>query len=191
MRVRLIQTSPFPPLSSVQNPTNWIEQELTEGRDGGLIERRMMGENSDFSCLSLKGFKMHTLYASANGLTQEVIGSAIEVHRDKGSGLLESIYEWCLTMELESRGHTVQTQDIVTVRYKNFQRDYPMRFDVLVNKCLLVEVKACEKVLPIHKAQLLSYMKLLDIPLGLIINFHELKLTDGVSRLILPGANLG
>jgi len=134
---------------------------------------------------------MHTLYASANGLTQEVIGSAIEVHRDKGPGLLESIYEWCLTMELESRGHTVQTQDIVTVRYKNFQRDYPMRFDVLVNKCLLVEVKACEKVLPIHKAQLLSYMKLLDIPLGLIINFHELKLTDGVSRLILPGANLG
>lgn len=134
---------------------------------------------------------MHILYASANGLTQEVIGSAIEVHRDKGPGLLESIYEWCLTMELESRGHTVQTQDIITVRYKNFQRDYPMRFDVLVNKCLLVEVKACEKVLPIHKAQLLSYMKLLDIPLGLIINFHELKLTDGVSRLILPGANLG
>ena len=134
---------------------------------------------------------MHALFASANGLTQEVIGSAIEVHRDKGPGLLESIYEWCLTMELESRGHTVQTQDIVTVRYKNFQRDYPMRFDVLVNKCLLVEVKACEKVLPIHKAQLLSYMKLLDIPLGLIINFHELKLTDGVSRLILPSANLG
>jgi len=134
---------------------------------------------------------MHALFASANGLTQEVIGSAIEVHRDKGPGLLESIYEWCLTMELESRGHTVQTQDIVTVRYKNFQRDYPMRFDVAVNKCLLVEVKACEKVLPIHKAQLLSYMKLLDIPLGLIINFHELKLTDGVSRLILPGANLG
>jgi len=144
-----------------------------------------------FGCLSLKGFTMHALFASANGLTQEVIGSAIEVHRDKGPGLLESIYEWCLTMELESRGHTVQTQDIVTVRYKNFQRDYPMRFDVLVNKCLLVEVKACEKVLPIHKAQLLSYMKLLDIPLGLIINFHELKLTDGVSRLILPGANLG
>ena len=66
---------------------------------------------------------MHILYASANGLTQEVIGSAIEVHRDKGPGLLESIYEWCLTMELESRGHTVQTQDIVTVRYKNVISD--------------------------------------------------------------------
>ena len=87
----IFRLPPFPPFSSVQNPTNWIEQELTEGRDGGLIERRMMGENSDFSCLSLKGFKMHTLYASANGLTQEVIGSAIEVHRDKGPGLLRAI----------------------------------------------------------------------------------------------------
>ncbi len=133
---------------------------------------------------------MHALFESANGLTHEVIGSAIEVHKDKGPGLLESIYEWCLTMELESRGHSVQSQDVVTVRYKSFQREYPLRFDVLVNKCLLVEGKAVEKVLPIHKAQLLSYMKLLDIPLGLIINFNVLKLTDGVSRLILPGANL-
>jgi GxxExxY protein len=64
-------------------------------------------------------------------------------------------------------------------------------FDLLIDKCLLVEAKAVEEVLPIHKAQLLSYMKLLDIPLGLIINFHALKLTEGVSRLILPGANLG
>jgi hypothetical protein len=86
---------------------------------------------------------MHPLFAQASGLTHDVIGAAIEVHKDKGPGLLESIYEWCLTMEL-----------------------------------------------PINKAQLLSYMKLLDIPLGLIINFNESKLTDGVSRLIIPGANL-
>ena len=75
------------------------------------------------------------------------------------------------------------------VRYKQFRREEPLRFDLLVDKCLFVEVKAAEKILPIHKAQLLSYMKLLDIPLGLIINFHALKLTDGISRLILPGAN--
>lgn len=133
---------------------------------------------------------MHALFCQASELTHDVIGAAIEVHKDKGPGLLESIYEWCLTMELELRGHRVQSQDEVVVRYKHFQRRYPLRFDLLVNGCLFVEVKAANAVHPINKAQLLSYMKLLDIPLGLVINFNESKLTDGVSRLILPGANL-
>ena len=66
----------------------------------------------------------------------------------------------------------------------------PLRFDVLVEGCVLVEAKAVEKVVPIHKAKLLSYMKLLDVPLSLLINFHEMKVTDGISRLMLPGANL-
>ena len=133
---------------------------------------------------------MHILFRPASELTREVIGAAIEVHKDKGPGLLESIYEWCLTMELELRGHQVQTQDDVEVQYKQFRRRYPLRFDLLVDRCLFVEVKAVHEVHTINKAQLLSYMKLLDIPLGLIINFNALKLTDGVSRLILPGANL-
>lgn len=133
---------------------------------------------------------MHPLFAQASVLTHDVIGAAIEVHRDKGPGLLESIYEWCLTMELELRGHRVVNQDEVIVSYKQFQRPYPLRFDLLVDRCLFVEVKAVTDIHPINKAQLLSYMKLLDIPLGLIINFNELKLTDGVSRLIIPGANL-
>lgn len=132
---------------------------------------------------------MHPLFAQAAGITHDVIGAAIEVHKDKGPGLLESIYEWCLTMELQLRDHMVQNQESVIIRYKQFQREEPLRFDLLIDRCLFVEVKAVETVHPIHKAQLLSYMKLLDIPLGLIINFHELKLTDGVSRLILPGAN--
>ena len=93
-------------------------------------------------------------------------------------------------MELQLRGHQVKHQDKVIIRYKQFRREEPLRFDLLIDKCLFVEVKAIEEILPIHKAQLLSYMKLLDIPLGLIINFHALKLTEGVSRLILPGANL-
>jgi GxxExxY protein len=78
----------------------------------------------------------------------------------------------------------------VVVEYKGVTREEPLRFDLLVENCLLVEVKAVERILPIHKAQLLSYMKLLDVPLGLLINFHEMKVTQGVSRLILPGANL-
>ena len=132
---------------------------------------------------------MHPLFLQASKITHDVIGAAIEVHKDKGPGLLESIYEWCLTMELELRGHQVQNQDQVVIRYKQFQREELLRFDLLVDRCLFVEVKAAEKVHPIHQAQLLSYMKLLDIPLGLIINFHVLKLVDGVSKLILPGAN--
>ncbi len=132
---------------------------------------------------------MHGLFSKASGMTHDVIGAAIEVHKDKGPGLLESIYEWCLTKELDLRDHAVANQQQVTVQYKQFQREYPLRFDLLVDQCLFVEVKASESVHPIHKAQLLSYMKLMDIPLGLIINFNVLKLTEGVSRLILPGAN--
>ena len=132
---------------------------------------------------------MDGLFSRASGMTHDVIGAAIEVHKDKGPGLLESIYEWCLTKELELRDHAIANQQQVTVQYKQFQREYPLRFDLLVDQCLLVEVKASDSVHPIYKAQLLSYMKLMDIPLGLIINFNVLKLTEGVSRLILPGAN--
>ena len=74
------------------------------------------------------------------------------------------------------------SQKLVMIEYKGFTREEPLRFDMLVEGCVMVEAKAMEKILPIHKAQLLSYMKLLNIPLGLLINFHEMKLTDGVHR---------
>jgi GxxExxY protein len=132
---------------------------------------------------------VHPLFEKASGLTETIIAAAIEVHRDKGPGLIESIYEWCLLKELGLRGLECITQKSVLIEYKGFTREEPLRFDVLVEGCVLVEAKAVEKILPIHKAQLLSYMKLLNVPLGLLINFHEIKLTDGVHRLILPGAN--
>jgi GxxExxY protein len=87
------------------------------------------------------------------------------------------------------RGLACVSQKVVIIDYKGFKREEPLRFDVLIEGCLLVEAKAVQTVLPIHKAQLLSYMKLLDLPLGLLINFHESRLIDGVHRLILPGAN--
>jgi GxxExxY protein len=132
---------------------------------------------------------MHPLYPMASRLTQSIIGGAIEVHRDKGPGLVESIYEWCLMRELDLRGFKSINQQVVKISYKGFIREEPLRFDVLVEGCVLVEAKSVERILPIHKAQLLSYMKLLDVPLGLLINFNVPKLTDGVSRLILPGAD--
>ena len=132
---------------------------------------------------------MHPFFERASGLTETIIAAAIEVHRDKGPGLIESIYEWCLLKELELRGLECVSQKPVLIEYKGFTREEPLRFDVLVESCVLVEAKAVEKVLPIHKAQLLSYMKLQNVPVGLLINFHEMKVTNGIHRLILSGAN--
>jgi len=132
---------------------------------------------------------MHPLFHKADQLSHEVIGAAIEVHRLKGPGLLESIYEKCLKRELELRGVGAVCQQVVRVEYKGLVLEEPLRFDLLVEGCLLLELKSVQEVLPIHKAQLLSYMKLLDVPIGLLINFYELKLSDGLSRMILPGAN--
>ncbi len=132
---------------------------------------------------------MHPLFTKSDGLSAEVIGAAIEVHRIMGPGLFESIYERCLIRELELRGIPAVNQEEVVIDYKGTVFTENLRFDVLADGCLLVEVKAIRDVLPIHKAQLLSYMKLLNVPLGLLFNFHEVKLVDGMSRLILPGAN--
>ena len=132
---------------------------------------------------------MHPLYLKAERLSGEVIGPAIEVHRHKGSGLIESIYERCMLRELELRSIPSTTQQLVRIEYKGLIFDEPLRFDVMVDNCLLLELKAVETLHPLSKAQLFSYMKLLDIPIGLLINFHEPVLKNGISRMILPGAN--
>src|SRR6266581_7038738 len=123
---------------------------------------------------------MHPHYGKADQLSHLAIGSAIEVHRLKGPGLIESIYERCLMRELDLRKIAAVNQRLIRIEYKGLVFDEPLRFDVLVEGCLLLELKCVQEILPIHKAQLLSYMKLLEIPLGLIITFHELKLTDGL-----------
>lgn len=133
---------------------------------------------------------MHPLYQQADRLSQRAIGAAIEVHKLKGAGLLESIYEKCLMRELSLLGLTAVNQRLIQIEYKGLVFEEPLRFDVLLENCLLLELKSVQEVLPIHKAQLLSYMKLLNIPVGLIINFHEMKLVDVITRMILPGANL-
>ena len=131
---------------------------------------------------------MHPPYAKADRLSHEVIGAAIEVHRRKGPALIESIYERCLLRELELRSIPATTQKIVRVEYKGLVFDEPLRFDLLVDNCLPMELKAVEVLHPSSKAQLFSYMKLLDIPIGLLINFHEPVLRNGIFRMILPGA---
>ena len=132
---------------------------------------------------------MHPLYEKADTLSREVIGAAIEVHRQKGPGLIESIYERCMLRELELRTIPAVAQKLVRIEYKGLVFDEPLRFDILVDDCLRVELKAVEVVHPSSKAQLFSYMKLLDIPVGLLVNFHEPVLKNGIYRMILPGAN--
>ena len=131
---------------------------------------------------------MHPLYEKADRLSCEVIGAAIEVHRNKGPGLIESIYERCLLRELDLRSIPAATQKLVRIEYKGVVFDEPLRFDILVDDCLLVELKAVEILSASSKAQLFSYMKLLDIPLGLLMNFHEPILKSGIVRMMLPGA---
>jgi GxxExxY protein len=131
---------------------------------------------------------MHPLFKKADELSREVIGGAIEVHRHLGPGLIESIYEKCMMHEISLRKLGAVNQRLVRIEYKGITFEEPLRFDVLVEGCLLLELKSVQEVLPIHKAQLLSYMKLLDVPIGLI-NFHEMRLVDGITRMILPGAN--
>ncbi len=132
---------------------------------------------------------MHKLYAKADALSKGVIGAAIEVHRILGPGLMESVYEKCLQRELELRGITATKQMAVSVEYKGLVFEDNLRCDLLGDDCLLVEPKAVETLHPVSKAQLLSYMRLLDVPVGLLINFHEALLKQGVHRLVLPGAN--
>ncbi len=131
---------------------------------------------------------MHPRFEKAAALTEGAIAAAIKVHRHRGPGLKEEIYEWCLMREFELRQIPAENQRMVKIEYKGFVKEEPLRFDVLLEQSLLIEAKAVENVLPIHKAQLLTYMKLLYIPLGLLINFNVTHLVDGVSRLIIPGA---
>jgi GxxExxY protein len=131
---------------------------------------------------------MHPRYNKAASLTEGAIAAAIEVHRHRGPGLKEEIYEWCLMRGFELRQITAINQQVARIEYKGFVREEPLRFDVLLEQSLLIEAKSVERTLPIHKAQLLTYMKLLDVPLGLLINFNVTRLVDGVSRLIVPGS---
>ena len=117
-------------------------------------------------------------------LTEKVIGCAIEVHRILGPGLLESAYQRCMLFELRKQGLAVETEVPMPVNYKGEIMDCGYRIDMLVEKSLIVELKAVEALLPIHEAQILSYMKLSGIRIGLLVNFHQSRLVDGLKRFV-------
>ena len=122
-------------------------------------------------------------YRNINDLSGEVIGAAIEVHKTLGPGLLESTYEECLCREFELRKFFFERQKALPIEYKGLKLDCGYRLDILVENRLIVELKACESLQLIHEAQLLTYLKLTGIKVGLLINFNVPVLKEGIRRL--------
>jgi len=119
-----------------------------------------------------------------NAISLAIVQSAIEVHRALGPGLLESIYRSCLCYEIRERGLAVLTEQTIPVRYKNLVLNGAYRLDLIVEGAVVVELKSIETVLPVHYAQLLSYLRLADKRLGLFINFNVPVLARGIKRLV-------
>jgi GxxExxY protein len=117
-------------------------------------------------------------------LSNKVLGAAIEVHRHLGPGLLESTYEACLLHELRERNIAVEAQKQLPVSYKGLRLETGYRIDLLVENALIVELKAVEQIMPIHSAQLLAYLKLSGLRIGLLINFNVKLLKNGITRLV-------
>lgn len=118
-------------------------------------------------------------------LTGNIIGAAIEVHRELGPGLLESAYQACLARELSLRQIEFEQEKPIPIEYKGLTIDCAYRLDFLVNRTIIVELKAVDEILPVHQAQILTYMKLLKCKIGLLINFNVPVLKQGVRRFAL------
>ena len=119
-----------------------------------------------------------------NQLSNKIIGAAIEVHKALGPGLLESAYEECLCEELDLRGLQYKRQEPLPLRYKGRKLDCGYRLDVVVENAIVLELKSCEKIEPIYEAQLLTYLKLSGLHLGLILNFNVTMMKDGIKRIV-------
>ncbi|MBK5214597.1 MAG: GxxExxY protein [Flavobacteriaceae bacterium] len=119
-----------------------------------------------------------------NEISSKIIGACVEVHRVLGPGLLESAYEVCLTHELRERGLEIKSQVPLPVIYKGIKLDAGYRIDMVVENKVLIEIKSVESLAPIHTAQILTYLKLKNMKLGLLINFNEVKVVNGIRRII-------
>jgi GxxExxY protein len=123
-------------------------------------------------------------FARLNVLSERIIGLAIEVHRHLGPGMLESTYQRCLCFELEKHGLQFDTEVEVPLTYKELEIERAYRADLIVDKCVVVEIKSVETILPVHEAQLLTYLRLCKMKLGLLLNFNVPLLKNGIIRKI-------
>jgi GxxExxY protein len=118
-------------------------------------------------------------------LTERVIGLAIDVHHDTGPGLLESVYERCLCHELHQAGIPFERQAVVPIVYKRLRLDGGYHADIVVDHAVILEIKAAARILPVHEAQLQTYLRMSGIRVGLILNFHAGRLIDGLRRVVV------
>ena len=116
--------------------------------------------------------------------TADIVDAAILVHSTLGPGLLESAYVHCLAHELRARGYHIEEEVPIPIVYRGHRLDVGYRVDIIVNATVVVEVKAAARLLPVHQAQLLSYLRLSRLRVGLLINFHEARLKDGIRRMV-------
>jgi len=120
-----------------------------------------------------------------NKLSSQIISAAIEVHKELGPGLLETVYQKCMIIELENKGLKVESEIPVSIKYKERKiSNEGFRIDILVNETIVIELKSVRKLKDVHKKQLLTYLRLADKPLGLLINFNEALVKDGITRII-------
>jgi GxxExxY protein len=119
-----------------------------------------------------------------DSITEKIIGAAISVHRELGPGLLESAYEECVCFEFSQLGLRFERQVPLPVHYKEVKLDCGYRMDIVIERLVIVEIKAVERIIPVHEAQLLSYLKLAKLRVGLLLNFHTPVLKSGVKRIV-------
>ncbi len=119
-----------------------------------------------------------------NLISEAIIDAGLEVHREIGPGLLESIYEDCLSWEIGKRGFTVERQKVIPVIYKNTLTSHPFRLDMLIEDKVVVEIKNVERLIPIHEAQILTYLKLTGCAVGLLLNFNAVLFKNGIKRIV-------
>ena len=131
---------------------------------------------------------METIYKEpsqeVDNVAKQVVDAAYRVHKNLGPGLLESVYETCLVHEIKKKGMLFEQQKYIHIEYDGIKLDAGLRVDLVVNNCVVVELKAVESVLPVHEAQLLTYLKLMDKRVGLLINFNVPLIKNGIKRKV-------
>ena len=138
----------------------------------------------DTMAITNKNVKIQTIPAQTEKIAKVILDAAFKVHTTLGPGLLESVYETCLIHELRGMGLKFESQIALPIVYNGITVESGLRLDVFVEKCVIIEIKAVEIIIPIHKAQLLTYLKLSGIRLGLLINFNVIHLRDGIYRVV-------
>lgn len=152
--------------------------------NGSPQRRRDRKEKLKIILCDLCDFAVKKTIMTENEISSKIIGAAIEVHKELGAGLLESSYEVCLAYELRQLGLSVQSQVALPVVYKDIRLDAGYRIDILVENKVIIEVKSVDSLADIHTAQLLTYLKLKNLKLGLLINFNNIRVVDGIKRVV-------